>query len=1530
MSEGKLLHLRCFLEGEEVPIISCSVNAAIGSAASAHIELLDSEKGFELLPRTIVHIFFFDEYSGGKPDTSISNNKLSDSYRLLFAGEVFSIFHNKSAYGSRNLSIMCLDFSNVLDTNYIFQVGYSGSRGLTGTGDQATAQFLAGVAISGNPFDDIVNSPQLVIQQMADKQASSPTHARRESRLGNLFAIFELLLGVEGHAMGMNIWTTVHERIVRLLDMIDADDGTTAKDLFDNQVFTAWVKNTINQQNPSMSYRELLQMIMGYIYYDMVPIPTASYFKPKNSSGREAYDVQKQPSRTVPEEYKQYFSDPVGEWSEAVNIEPQFLANMIKVVQTLRANGWTGAKITDGYRTASESEALYGDPDYPSPHRRGIAVDISGDSGSPYENYFGFATNVTLTTKRELQKTDANSKAIDSLLENEYATKVGDEIKISDINIIMFFLDRKEKNPSSLWRQQSDILEKALFGAQIPPKQTFLFLHYMLVYPLFSSTECWCPATGFYVDKLLSGDLLNYWKSQWEKKELIWYNIFGKARAVSLWMGMPKDSKPDKWAIHFLNNPTSKEFFRPIFKNTNEGKVFIGESSGKSAYPDSIWNNDPNFGAVNSEYLGGLGQPSMWVQLSIDPPEYKVVRDPADPNVEKNFRQNWERARANVRTSNPIVNKDDCKKFAEIWHSWYDTKIQRWKELEIEANKYPDTFNGVGTEILETSPPMFKIIGIKGDDPVHVQLKDSGDYTIEVSVRSFAEARAQYDERERMTSFILRPDIWMCAPPKCNVIFPEDIVSLNISRELMRQTTRAFLMTYDELYADNVIFNGHYFAPQFEGDIPNIQQIAFGNSTANEVLYPHEAYSGIIPKVSRMTEVAFYARKKQVDAANRIDLSEDTAFLNSIKDLSPDAQLRELEKKGTAGITGTVRAYASNVAHYNLIKQRYSANRITISARFLPNFIPGFPAVVIGNKLSAVNSTEMLGTHTWLGMAENVQHSYSQGGATTSISLSTCRPYQTGPNSIDELLKLKKPGENLFRNQSFDYISDPVTAEAGNSGDPCDIWESREISRSSVEITRNYFSNGVFAMLADTDKLSYATGLPVESTLTIPTLITKLIHGDYFGKDLVTENNSQNLTVRDYGEELFNTSLPIFGNIYHAGKSASPGSGPFNLKPLGRDSTKCVYLTLNSSIYLREHIKLVVGMGTSTDPGDLEKLASRNEEFSKIQVDAITEYITNNNITVEQDGKLKQVREVVPDLSTGAILVIVTRTWFSIQDAYNGDDPTLTEIKAVPNAAPFSPTMYDQAKIEASINMDGSFTFSYPILVPTPSFDIRLGDVVAEAEPSFLNEISGGIPLEESLMPPWIDDAYKNGKVDESKIANGNSSKILKETGIGALYRRWFGCDSILDDIAYTTEDALGSNTVSIETAVTRLINRYAKEYKDPNMKPPKSPSKYVRRNIATLRDMLAPINKDELSSKEIPKTGGFHSRSVGNHDGLNLLGIAGKDLKASVAVDKTVSIQPLTQEEKNKGLVLDPRPERRKRVIIYKNDVIKRRGRLG
>ena len=258
MSSGRALHLRCFLEGIEVEIISCSVSATLnGGPASAHIELPDSEKGFELLPRTIVHVFFYDDLNGTNLEepTYLKDkaSRTSSSYKLLFSGELFSVFHNKTAYGNRSLSIMALDMSNVLDTNYVFQVGYSDTAGILGRGDQASAQFLAGKSIGTNPFDNIINSPQEVIRHLSTKSALSPLHSRRTSKLGGLFSIFELLLGVQGHAMGMNLWTTIHESMTRLLDSIDSDDGTTAKQLFDNTVFTQWIQNTVGSQAPSMS-----------------------------------------------------------------------------------------------------------------------------------------------------------------------------------------------------------------------------------------------------------------------------------------------------------------------------------------------------------------------------------------------------------------------------------------------------------------------------------------------------------------------------------------------------------------------------------------------------------------------------------------------------------------------------------------------------------------------------------------------------------------------------------------------------------------------------------------------------------------------------------------------------------------------------------------------------------------------------------------------------------------------------------------------------------------------------------------------------------------------------------------------------------------------------------------------------------------------------------------------------------------------------------------------------------------------------
>jgi hypothetical protein len=70
MPSGQHLRLRCFLEGIEVPIISASLSIQPDTPAQCNIQIPATDKALEFLPRTLIHVFFWD-YHGGPGDTSL-------------------------------------------------------------------------------------------------------------------------------------------------------------------------------------------------------------------------------------------------------------------------------------------------------------------------------------------------------------------------------------------------------------------------------------------------------------------------------------------------------------------------------------------------------------------------------------------------------------------------------------------------------------------------------------------------------------------------------------------------------------------------------------------------------------------------------------------------------------------------------------------------------------------------------------------------------------------------------------------------------------------------------------------------------------------------------------------------------------------------------------------------------------------------------------------------------------------------------------------------------------------------------------------------------------------------------------------------------------------------------------------------------------------------------------------------------------------------------------------------------------------
>lgn len=214
----------------------------------------------------------------------------------------------------------------------------------------------------------------------------------------------------------------------------------------------------------------------------------------------------------------------------------------------------------------------------------------------------------------------------------------------------------------------------------------------------------------------------------------------------------------------------------------------------------------------------------------------------------------------------------------------------------------------------------------------------------------------------RLNQQIIRPDIFMVSPPRCNVIFPELSSQVQFSRMFLREVTRMRLRVSDEYFGPNQLLDQVYYAPDVEvmGAFPP-RQLRRGSARVSgrrlrraaysKRLMDHELYTGVVPVFERMNEVNIYsARTDQVN------------------------------------YRGVHIPYVARAANHQFYKHRWAPRQMAVSGKFNPYTVAGFPAVVMDRymnreasilaELRGINYVEAAGgggglqhIHQWCGAA---------------------------------------------------------------------------------------------------------------------------------------------------------------------------------------------------------------------------------------------------------------------------------------------------------------------------------------------------------------------------------------------------------------------------------------------------------------------------------------------------------------------------------------------------------------------------------
>jgi len=367
------LRLRLFLEGVEVPIISANVQTAPNSPSVASLQVLPLDEGTKLLPRTVVHLFFLDNYQVNTPYVHnvgdykhresanptmyeqalkrvekrtgktadpfgvITNENLSEDdrvdirsskYKVLFSGEVVGFQWVKAPH-QRSLVLQCEDFSNYWD--YAYQ---SGGGGLFGPGMKA---MFSGAAT--NLFTDpILGSPGGTVAQIVSAGKCN-TFPNMKGLAAGIVRLIEAIGGSyyppprpDGKApqryRGQNLFFSIAELRLHLTQMVTAlEKDPTSESLMRARGYSGLFNRRVGGLGGQASIRKCINAMTAVMFYETYAQPCPAFVP-----GTPVEDVKKvrRSFRDAPE------TKPLVEYAESIALG---MGNVAIGIETFRLSG---------------------------------------------------------------------------------------------------------------------------------------------------------------------------------------------------------------------------------------------------------------------------------------------------------------------------------------------------------------------------------------------------------------------------------------------------------------------------------------------------------------------------------------------------------------------------------------------------------------------------------------------------------------------------------------------------------------------------------------------------------------------------------------------------------------------------------------------------------------------------------------------------------------------------------------------------------------------------------------------------------------------------------------------------------------------------------------------------------------------------------------------------------------------------------------------------------------------------------------
>jgi hypothetical protein len=268
METAQQLDFKLYLEGVPTPFEAANITSQIGSPAMARISLLPTVKSQNILPRTSVHLFYADSnsiYGGDAPEKFAG----SQTFRLLFEGEVMGLSYSKSS-NNRSTSIICSDVTNNFDYAHRYVIEDIPAM-ISAHCTELTLGQKANIAVS-NEKDVGLNGPISKLVAGRNDIVEGVKELIKDVFIGNTRGIStnEFLESVENR----------FKITSRITSIQDNDIGRLAE----IKNFLSIMSRGIGRTNPNTTLNQLLDIFLGFIFYNKNSILSPSFNNSKIQS----------------------------------------------------------------------------------------------------------------------------------------------------------------------------------------------------------------------------------------------------------------------------------------------------------------------------------------------------------------------------------------------------------------------------------------------------------------------------------------------------------------------------------------------------------------------------------------------------------------------------------------------------------------------------------------------------------------------------------------------------------------------------------------------------------------------------------------------------------------------------------------------------------------------------------------------------------------------------------------------------------------------------------------------------------------------------------------------------------------------------------------------------------------------------------------------------------------------------------------------------------------------------------------------